>query len=197
MSEVEYIEPTQEHVGQMVEVRNLEELAPKPRQLLALLPPDIPYRFICRDSIDNKSVTHWKYARIARPLTYAERQSRCGLKVGDRVKITKLPATGERGWEDSVSPQMKRFVGSVHCIRYDWGSSGFSVGRYNWPYFVLEKVEDRVAECSDAGKSVYVEGNPRDVFTLEFSYRLDVWRGIVRSGDKRFVYELSNLRVKE
>lgn len=194
--EIEYIEPTQEHVGQMVEVRDSEEHAWKAAKLTGILSDEA--KFAAKRQWDGYSFG-WKFARIARPLTYAERQAKCGLKVGDRVKIVSLPETEQDGWRDSVLPCMRRLVGSVDRIERDCGADGFSVSNYNWPYFVLEKVEDRVATRDDIGKQVYVDGTPSDVFTIETVYGVegDLWRAVVRSGDKRFVYELNNLRVKE
>lgn len=197
MSEqIEYIEPTQEHVGQMVEVRDGEDSTWRTATFVGIV-SDF-YKFVAKP-IGHVSGLCWSQARIARPLTYAERQAKCGLKVGDRVKIVSLPETEQDGWEDSVLPCMRRLVGSVDRIERDCGADGFSVSNYNWPYFVLEKVEDRVATRRDIDAAVYVDGNPQDVFTLEHWYSCDnqPCRAVVSSGDKRFVYELSNLRVKE
>jgi len=201
--EIEYIEPTQEHVGQMVEVWNLEGLAPKPRQLLAVLPPDIPYRFICRDCVDERSVSHWKYARIARQSTYAERQAKCGLKVGDRVLVLRDCAVDEQGYGVAWNHRcMDKTIGEVMAISDTCQYLGIYLNGFWYPYFVLEKVEDRVATHLDIGATVYVDGAPEDEFTLSHAFieckssSREAF-GVVRSGDKRFVYELSNLRVKE
>ena len=200
--EIEYIEPTQEHVGQMVEVRQAEMATHKQRTLLAVLPHPIKYRFVCQDSVDAVSSSHWQFARIARPLTYAERQARCGLRVGDRVKFV-------RAWETEESGTILRFVGSMQgdigsvCTIKSITNYSMCVGcrgfDYHVPYFVLEKVEDRVATRDDIGKQVYINGAFGDVFTIDviFGVEGDLWRAVIRSGDNRLVYELSNLRVKE
>jgi hypothetical protein len=184
--EIEYIEPTQEHVGQVVEVRQAEMATHRQRKLLAVLPHPIKYRFVCQDSVDAVSSSHWQFARIARPLTYAERQAKCGLKVGDRVRI--------------VRESMKCRIGTIQTIDRltDWGIRFVRIG-FAWPYFVLEKVEDRVATRDDIGKQVYINGAFGDIFTIDVIYGIegDVWRAVIRSGDNRLVYELSNLRVKE
>ena len=195
--EAEYIEPTQEHVGQVVEVEDAGRWVR--RKLLAVLPSPQEYRFICESIVDTDEFSKWKFARIARQLTYAERQAKCGLKVGDRVRVMTLPEAGQDGWKCGTSGGMRHLVGTVHRIEYADTEYGFTVDGHSLPYFVLEKVEDRVATRDDIGKQVYINGAFGDVFTIDviFGVEGDLWRAVIRSGDKRFVYELSNLRVKE
>jgi hypothetical protein len=198
--EIEYIEPTQEHVGQVVEVRQAEMATHRQRKLLAVLPHPIKYRFVCQDSVDAVSSSHWQFARIARPLTYAERQAKCGLKVGDRVRIVREFTDYEQGYTNTFDESMKCRIGTIQTIDRltDWGIRFVRIG-FAWPYFVLEKVEDRVATRDDIGKQVYINGAFGDIFTIDVIYGIegDVWRAVIRSGDNRLVYELSNLRVKE
>lgn len=195
--DIEYIEPTQEHVGQMVEVSDLG-LNWGFKKLLGVV--DAKERYVTSDGI----TIGWRFARIPRPLTYAERQARCGLKVGDRVRILTLPESGQDGWKAGASGNMRHLVGCVCEITNDCKEYGFTVGGWNFPYFALEKVEDRKATHDDYGKTVYVDGAPQDEFKLVTTFceavaepHVCTWFGVVRSGDKRFVYELSNLRVKE
>ena len=94
--EIEYIEPTQEHVGQMVEVKQREQSDYRTRKLLAVLPHPIKYRFVCQDSIDAVSSSHWFEARIARPKP--QPQPEPNTKPIDwtkpvRTKLTKWPVT--------------------------------------------------------------------------------------------------------
>ena len=204
--EIEYIEPTQEHVGQVVEVRQAEMATHRQRKLLAVLPHPIKYRFVCQDSVDAVSSSHWQFARIARPLTYAERQARCGLKVGDRVKFARKFETGEGGYKLPWLTDLNRFIGHIgHITRLEGAEDGrggcvcIEGIVYVLPYFALEKVEDRVATRDDIGKQVYINGAFGDVFTIDviFGVEGDLWRAVIRSGDNRLIYELSNLRVKE
>ena len=211
--EIEYIEPTQEHVGQMVEVQSIRGTAWVERKLLAILSPPQLERFVCESILDRKPVTThcslWHRARIARPLTYAERQSKCGLKVGDRVRFT-------REWTDEEGKGTVRFLDFSRSMNAELGKVGvivrdskaafyvrFKGFSWNLPYFVLEKVEDRVATHLDTDGTVYVDGAPQDEFRLLHVYvesdAPSTYKhfAVVRSGDKRFVYELSNLRVKE
>ena len=202
-NDIEYIEPTQEHVGQMVEVRDNEQHAWKAAKLTGILSDDV--KFAAKRQGDGYSFG-WRFARIPRPLTYAERQAKCGLKVGDHVKFVRKFETGEGGYKLPWLTDMGRFIGRIGRILSLEGEvegRGGCVGVegiiYVLPYFVLEKVEDRVATRDDIGKQVYVDGASGDIFTIDviFGVEGDLWRAVVRSGDKRFVYELSNLRVKE
>jgi len=204
--EIEYIEPTQEHVGQMVEVRQRGMSEYRQRTLVAVLTNEMKYRFICKDNHSPDIAGHWGEARIARPLTYAERQARCGLKVGDRVKFARKFETGEGGYKLPWLTDLNRFIGHIgHITRLEGAEDGrggcvcIEGIVYVLPYFALEKVEDRVATRDDIGKQVYINGAFGDVFTIDviFGVEGDLWRAVIRSGDNRLIYELSNLRVKE
>lgn len=197
MSEdIEYIEPTQDHVGQTVEVRPIGDDEWQRAKLIGIAHDE--YRFTAKRSYDNYGIC-WKFARIPRPLTYAERQARCGVKVGDMVRILALPESGQDGWKAGTCGNLRHLVGCVYEITHDCKEYGFTVGGWNLPYFVLEKVEDRKATNKDFGKTIYVDGNPADEFKMEFAYQVpcEPWRAVLVKNNKRFVYELSNLRVKE
>ena len=113
--EVEYIEPTQEHVGQMVEVSNDKHSNYSKSKLIAIVNED-GFRFITHGSYWPFPVG-WQYARIPRPLTYAERQVKCGLKVGDRVKFARKFETGEGGYKLPWLTDLNRFIGHIAYIR--------------------------------------------------------------------------------
>lgn len=68
-----------------------------------------------------------------------------GLRVGERVKITRRAKGYEGGWVNEwISELMDRHVGCSGTIVYDEECGGFkvSIGGDVWcyPYFVLEKV---------------------------------------------------------
>lgn len=65
--EIEYIEPTQEHVGQMVQVRDTDGQPWIHCELLAVLPTKVPYRFCCYHEPNGSKVRAWEFARIPRP----------------------------------------------------------------------------------------------------------------------------------
>ena len=197
-NEIEYIEPTQEHVGQMVEVSNDKHSNYSKSKLIAIVNED-GFRFVTHGGYWPFPVG-WQFARIARPLTYAERQAKCGLMVGDRVRIIRKYGEDEGGFEVIYNARdMDRMIGRVYPISEIRQDYGIQLNCFWFPYFVLEKIEDRVATRDDIGKQVYVDSASGDVFTIDviFGVEGDLWRAVVRSGDKRFVYELNNLRVKE
>ena len=139
--EFEWIEPTQEHVGQMIEVRDDESKAWKPAKLTGILADE--YKFAAKT--DEYGSLSWKHARIARPLTYVERQARCGLKVGDRVKFVRAWEGNESGDTTEFVHSMEPYVGKIGSIT-SMSKSSCCVhfngdGCWYFPYFVLEKVD--------------------------------------------------------
>jgi len=85
------------------------------------------------------------------PESYLERHQACGLKVGDRVKVTRKAVYREGGWDRWI-PSMSDAVGETAVILLDRGIRGFKLkfdselsyaASYSaYPYFVLEKVEE-------------------------------------------------------
>lgn len=79
---------------------------------------------------------------------YLEEQEKCGLKVGDTVKILRKAERREKGWEAYWTAAMDKFVGKTGEIQRKSGVQGFCVlfeniyDSYLFPYFVLEKVEN-------------------------------------------------------
>ncbi len=85
--------------------------------------------------------------------SYLERHNACGLKVGDRVKVVRSAGHRESGWFDLWSSVMDGSVGSVFTIQKDNGQYGFGLddkGNFNYPYFVLEKVEPKYRPFANA-----------------------------------------------
>lgn len=113
---IEYVEPTQEHVGQMVEVRDSEAACWRTAKLTALIESDSDNsRFVAKKQGHCYSMS-WKHARIPRPLTYAERRARCGLKVGDRVKFVRAWKPNELGGRLEFFDEMKPAINQVGVI---------------------------------------------------------------------------------
>ena len=81
--------------------------------------------------------------------SYEKRQRECGLKVGDFVKILRKAKDDENGWDNYWSEEMDTWVGKTGEII--GGSEGVGLKVFleeenDWwffPYFVLEKVEDK------------------------------------------------------
>jgi len=76
-------------------------------------------------------------------ILYLENHNNCGLKVGDKVRITRSAKTYENGWQNSWVPGMNNYVGTKSTITIDESESGFYLGGYSFPHFVLEKVDDK------------------------------------------------------
>ena len=75
---------------------------------------------------------------------YLKLQNASGLKVGDKVKVTRAAKDFEKGWSDFwISPDMDKFIGKIVTISKINGTFGinFKETDYNFPFFVLEKVK--------------------------------------------------------
>jgi hypothetical protein len=67
----------------------------------------------------------------------------CGLKVGDKVRVTRSAENYEQGWNNDWSSGMDDYVNEINEITQDCYVAGFVVGNcYSFPWFILEKVED-------------------------------------------------------
>ena len=77
--------------------------------------------------------------------SYKERQSECGIQVGDTVKITRKAESCEDGWDDCWSGRMDKFIGETGTVKKIDNEHGIKleIDGETWlfPYFVLEKVE--------------------------------------------------------
>jgi len=79
---------------------------------------------------------------------YLGGHEKCGIKVGDRVKIMRAAESFMGGWNLLWTNDMDGFIGMRGVVMGDCGTDGFSVivdgnknvGSWNFPYFVLEKV---------------------------------------------------------
>ena len=81
---------------------------------------------------------------------YLKGHNNCGLKVGDRVRLIRKAETHEKGWNNGWASEMDKYVNCIGVIVEDNKQLGFAVEfkypngnspLYNYPYFVLEKVE--------------------------------------------------------
>jgi hypothetical protein len=73
---------------------------------------------------------------------YLEEQKKSGLKVGDTVRVIRVAGTREAGWCNSWVPViMGDMVGKMGKITSIDGVCGIGLSHeYDYPYFVLEKV---------------------------------------------------------
>lgn len=152
--EYDFIDVTQSHIGETVEVRNDANLNWLKGKLLGIVLDEFCY-VVRLENYERPSF--WKMARVPVRLPYLERQKRCGIKVGDLVKITRMPESEEDGWGDIATYKMQGLVGTCHKVTYDSSRFGFTVGGWNFPYFVLEKIEQPVKRAKDLidGEIVY------------------------------------------
>ena len=99
-------------------------------------------RFVCRAQGDPRESHHWRNARIRCRLSYAERQAKCGIGVGDFVKVLRVPLEREDGWGTHSVSSMAASVGKVFEVLSLHDTSGLLLKDGHWyPYFVLEKTE--------------------------------------------------------
>ena len=198
--EIEYIEPTQEHVGQMVEVRDNEQHTWKAARLTGILSDDA--RFAAKRQFDGYSIG-WQFARIARPLTYAERQEKCGLKVGDRVRVMRSWDKGEQYFGYDYQNHLGAYLATIQTIEViERGRIKLKECSAAWPYFVLEKVETQYREiqCDIGAKVVRINLNNKpteytlhNIFVDSDGCKFGVVKDLSNNWD---VIELCDLRIE-
>jgi len=75
---------------------------------------------------------------------YVENHKKCGIKVGDFVKILRTAETEEAGWDNAWVEEMDDSGGHKFGVLSDCKGHGFCLEdgqvNYKYPYFVLEKV---------------------------------------------------------
>lgn len=87
---------------------------------------------------------------------YKERQAEWvkenNLKVGDKVRILRTAEDMEDGWGTVWSIFMNETIGEIGTVIDISTYNGIRVGSWNYPYFVLEKVEDKPEEAKPVFK---------------------------------------------
>ena len=119
------------------------------------------------------------------------------LKVGDYVRVTRKAKSNEKEWSDSWSVYMDYYIGKTVCvdsIGKEYGTIFLSLDNslYNFPYFVLEKVEN--PECvpftsMEELASTYEETmQGYDIYTFIDNLRCNgIW---IRCKEDRGVYQI-------
>ena len=107
-----------------------------------------------------------------------------GIKVGDMVKVLRLPRAYEQGWSggEEYVPQSKRDqVGKIWKVVENHPGEYFTVesregcGSGNFfPWFVLEKVEDAKSDILDG---------------LDFGFQTEHVRKLIERLDARYGYK--------
>ena len=76
---------------------------------------------------------------------YIYMQSKCGIKVGDKIKVLRKASNQELGWSNNWNPDMDYLVGNTYNVS-EVNKNGICVKRKdcfkNWflPFFILEKI---------------------------------------------------------
>ena len=89
---------------------------------------------------------------MPRKVSYLTGHKKCGIKVGDKVKVKRKAESYELGWNNSWAGDMDSAVGRIGIVTVDNGQCGFELKfrptkskvdptEYAFPYYVLEKVK--------------------------------------------------------
>ena len=86
-------------------------------------------------------------------MSYIDEQNKCGLKVGDEVKVFSKAESFENGWNFDWTRGMNKTVGKIFTVHYfnnehgiclnTKGQYGCSIN-YCYPYFVLQKKDQQM-----------------------------------------------------
>jgi len=102
---------------------------------------------------------------------YLSGHKKCGIEVGDLVRITRKAESGEGGWGNFWVGFLDDIVGKYGTVRSDDGVKGFDVctelGSFDFPYFILEKITgaEPVPSPSDhASKYTLKDSGERETF---------------------------------
>ena len=75
---------------------------------------------------------------------YLEGHKNCGIKVGDRVRVTRKAESYEGGWGFMWAETMDALIGKTLPVLEVFPEDGVMCGSfmcaYIFPYFVLEKI---------------------------------------------------------
>lgn len=84
---------------------------------------------------------------------YVWEQERCGLKSGDKVRVTCKANSGERGWNNYWVERMDELIGEeLEVASVHPNGVLLSPRFYCFPYFVLERVVEAPNGAIDLGR---------------------------------------------
>ncbi len=89
---------------------------------------------------------------MPKKVSYLTGHKKCGIKVGDKVKVKRRAESHEAGWENSWVEVMNSTVRRIGRVEMDDKGYGFELAfrptkskpdpsGFSFPYFVLEKVK--------------------------------------------------------
>ena len=92
---------------------------------------------------------------------YLKHQALSGIAVGDRVKVLRSAVSFSGGWTNSWTPIMDKAVGQIGKV-VDVNDNEISVSfechdiAYGYPFFVLEKVPEKVSIGMNRGNTAEI-----------------------------------------
>ena len=135
-------------------------------------------------------------------LDYLTGHKNSGLKVRNKVRVIRRAKNRENGWYNGWAEEMNDYVGCTFEITEDNNDKGFELGNvWNFPYFVLEKVEEPIEpkietydEILDILKPEYYlscEGNIDSTdYEADFSYANYITKERALSASARLKLEI-------
>jgi len=113
----------------------------KRKSVLKKINASVLLPFACEDDA-------YTFIAEIKQLSYEERQAQWikdnGVKVGTKVEILRAAESGEDGWDNVWDVDMSKSIHDITSVAAIRGPYGIRVGRYNYPYFVLEVVKEKV-----------------------------------------------------
>ena len=101
--------------------------------------------------VQQKTHVNQRRTKMTEQEKYLEGHRNCGIKVGDRVRVTRKAESRESGWDnwraDDCAGEMDAAIGREGEVVADLDDYGFGIeiedcvaSGYAYPYFVLEKI---------------------------------------------------------
>lgn len=112
---------------------------------------EIPYELIDKLSLQGSSAqikyVHDLGIHLGEIDEYIKGHINSGLKVGDKVKVTRIADSYEKGWVNGWTPSMDEYVGEIFEIHDDDRMNGFGLDNHSsivfqFPFFILEKIDE-------------------------------------------------------
>jgi len=111
-----------------------------------------------------------KVIKKAKQTIYVEHQKASGLKVGDKVRILRKAKDYENGWDNSWAHPMNRSIGQIDTIISVHDNTGIQLKSdgYDYPFFVLRKVQLEPTKVLRNGKWVKSMNSIKDINDYEY-----------------------------
>lgn len=123
--------------------------------LLAVLPPHINLRYILQHAKYRDESFAATSVKIKRKKSYGDLQKEYGPKIGDFVKVYRLPTAGEISL-GYPAPVLIDAVGEMGVVDDICPTRGIKINLTYYPFFILETLDKRDFE----GKMCFVQNGP-------------------------------------